>query len=107
MSKADPDILPVSEKSKQGGKRIRTVECITGIPPLMYLSGYEQIQGIIHLNQIPLSKYDLITVVKVGPEESTVKTLVEMVNLQKNEKPTTLHHFHHSLSTFASLVSIK
>lgn len=36
-SKAEPDVLPGSEKSDKGGKRIRTVEFMNGIPPLMYL----------------------------------------------------------------------
>lgn len=34
--KADPANLPVSIKSQKGAKRIRTVEFINGIPPLIY-----------------------------------------------------------------------
>ena len=37
MSKADPGNLPISEKSQKGRKRIRTVEFINGIPPLISL----------------------------------------------------------------------
>lgn len=37
MSKADPGNLPISEKSQKGGNRVRTVEFIKGIPPLISL----------------------------------------------------------------------
>ena len=37
VSTARADILPVSEKNKRGGKRIRTVEFINGMSPSVYL----------------------------------------------------------------------
>lgn len=74
-------ICPSPKRVKKGGNRVRTVEFIKGIPPLISLVIWVN-TGIIHLNQIPFAKQNAHHLWwRQIQKESTVGTLTGMVYL--------------------------